>query len=261
VVLCGSFFNNEPGQLSNSIRVIQITDCHLPADPDQLYRGIKPYETLRLLLPKVAQFNPDLVLATGDLSEDGSLSSYQSLRRFFEPLKAQVLALPGNHDDAITLAGVFPGSPVDEIAVSRHGAWQIIRLNSCLPGKPEGQLGEKMLSGLAELLRDGRRMPGLIAVHHQPIAIGSEWIDKYRLFESDAFLKLVDENPGVKIVSFGHVHQQYAAHRSGTAMLGGPSSAINGLKVAPKFTDDGQGAACRWFELRNDGTFETGVLR
>ena len=110
-----------------------------------MYRGIKPYEKLQALLYKVEQLKPDLLLATGDLSEDGSLESYQALKQFFEPFDIPILTLPGNHDDAELLAGTFPGSPVDRAEVSEYGPWQIIRMNSCLPGKPEGRLGEPML--------------------------------------------------------------------------------------------------------------------
>ena len=56
--------------------------------------------------------NPDLLLATGDLSEDGSRTSYLALRNYLKPLGIPVLALPGNHDDPGLLAEVFPGSPV-----------------------------------------------------------------------------------------------------------------------------------------------------
>jgi len=129
--------------MTRSILIAQISDCHLPADPQQSYRGSSPYTNLRTLLQKVKELSPDLLLATGDLSEDGSLDSYQRLQGFFKPIGVPVLALPGNHDDAGLLAKTFPDSPVDKISVSEHGAWQIIRLNSCLKGKPEGRLSEE----------------------------------------------------------------------------------------------------------------------
>ena len=86
--------------MSESILIAQITDCHLPADSQQKYRGINPHRNLKALLKKVRRLKPDLLLATGDLSEDGSLVSYLALQKFFKPLGIPVLALPGNHDDA-----------------------------------------------------------------------------------------------------------------------------------------------------------------
>jgi Icc protein len=83
----------------NGILIAQITDCHLPADPQQTYRGINPHKNLRTLLMKVRAMKPDLLLATGDLSEDGSRASYRALQEYFRPLGVPVLALPGNHDN------------------------------------------------------------------------------------------------------------------------------------------------------------------
>ena len=245
--------------MSERILIAQITDCHLPANPQQKYRGIKPHKNLKALLQKVKLLKPDLLLATGDLSEDGSLVSYKALQKFFKPFGIPVLALPGNHDDASLLAETFPGSPTDKISVSEHDPWQIIRLNSSLPGKPEGRLSEEMLTELEEHLDENTQRPCLIALHHQPIAIGSPWIDKYPLIEPQAFLQIIDQHPNVKAVIWGHVHQVFETNRNGTAMLGSPSSAINGLPGEQKFTPDPTGPAFRWLELKADGILLSGI--
>jgi Icc protein len=245
--------------VSKGILIAQVTDCHLPADSQQTYRGIDPYLNLRTLLKRVKAMKPDLLLATGDLSEDGSRRSYQALQALFRPMGVPVLALPGNHDDARVLAETFPGSPIDGIGVSEHGAWKIVRLNSCLPGKPEGRLSERTLAELAGFLGDHGQSPLLIALHHQPVEIGSPWIDKYRLLESNQLLGLVDRHPNVKAVVWGHIHQAFETLRNATAMLGAPSSAINTLPGAQKFTADMGGPAFRWLELREDKTVVSGI--
>jgi Icc protein len=246
--------------MNDSIRIAQITDCHLPADPNQEYRGINPYDNLRTILGKVSVWGPDLLLLTGDLSEDASPASYSALRSFFCALDVPVLALPGNHDDAPLLAQYFPGSPVETVQVTEHGGWQIVRLNSCLPGEPHGRLNEVVVADLEKVLETDPGIPRLLAVHHQPLLIGSPWIDKYRLFEPEAFLQVVDQYTAVKAVVWGHVHQVFEQNRNGTAMLGSPSSAINGSPGARKFSPDSLGPACRWLELHAGGRLSTGVL-
>ena len=244
-----------------SILIAQISDCHLPANPEQTYRGINPRQCLQALIPKVKALKPDLLLATGALSEDGSRVSYQALQDIFKPLGVPVLALPGNHDDPELLSEAFPGSPVNTIGVSTHGAWKIIRLNSCLPGKPEGRLGEQSLAGLEKFLEQHTHSPILLALHHQPFDIGSPWIDKYRLFGSQDILRLIDQNPNIRVVTWGHIHQVFERSRNGTRMLGCPSSAINGQTFAPRFTPDTIGPACRWLELREDKTLLSGIIQ
>lgn len=245
---------------STSTLMVQITDCHLPADKKQYYRGINPYQNLKAQIRKVKALKPDLLLATGDLSEDGSRTSYRALQKIIEPLDVPVLALPGNHDDSNLLATMFPGSPVGCIGVSEHGAWQIIRLNSCIRAKPEGRISEKTLNELEGFLTGCEQKPCLIALHHQPITVGSPWIDKYRLMDPENFLQLIDRFPNVKAVVWGHVHQVFDAVRKGVNMLSGPSSAINSLPGTRRFTADPSGPACRWMELKTDGTLITGTI-
>jgi len=43
-------------------------------------------------------------------------------------------------------------------------------------------------------------------------------------------------------------------------MLGSPSSAINSLPGAQKFTEDPAGPACRWLELKLDGTLLSDIV-
>jgi len=203
---------------------------------------------------------PDLLLATGDLSEDGSRKSYGLLKRYLSLPGIPVLALPGNHDNAELLAGAFPGSPVETISVSDHDPWQIVRLNSCLPGKPEGKVSDRALKELESLLGDGARRPRLIAVHHQPIYVGSPWIDKYPLLDPEPLLHMIDHHPDVKAVVWGHVHRAFDSKRDGTVMLGGPSSAINGISSGQRFTEDPIGPACRWLKLGADGTVQSGII-
>lgn len=246
--------------MKQALRIVQITDCHLSGDPDKTYRGVNSHQNLQALLEAVKRFDPHLLLLTGDLSEDASPASYQALQAYFAPLGVPVLALPGNHDDAGLLAEAFPGSPVDSVAVSRHGRWQIIRVNSCVEGKPEGRLSRQTLKQLNHVLLDESHRPKLLALHHQPIPANSPWIDKYRLLEPEALLGLIAKTPGIKVVVWGHVHQVCEAEMGEVCMLGGPSSAINSLPGMQRFTADSTGPACRWLKLGPDGSFSHGII-
>lgn len=245
--------------MNRILRIVQITDCHLAGDPEQEYRGINPYVNLEAVMQKAAASAPDLLLATGDLSEDASLFSYRELRRYFDLLEVPVLALPGNHDDPALLARFFPGSPVHDVETSNHGEWQIIRLNSCVEGEVGGRLSGRTLKLLENMLQSDVGRPKLVCLHHQPTAVNSPWIDKYPLFEPEAFLALLGQSAAVKIVLWGHIHQVYQGQVGGIAMLGSPSSAINGRRDEKKFSPGPLGPAFRWLELEADGRWRTGI--
>jgi hypothetical protein len=52
----------------------------------------------------------------------------------------------------------------------------------------------------------------------------------------------------------------FESDKNGVAMLGSPSSAINGIPGAQKFTPDTLGPACRWLELRSDGSLKSHIV-
>ena len=246
--------------MNGTIHIAQITDCHLPANRETRYRGIDAWAHLERLLVQLKTRKPDLVLATGDLSEDSSTASYRGLRDLLWKLRVPVLALPGNHDDAGLVEQYFPSSPVDTPRLSYHGGWQIIRLNSCESGKPHGWLADKVLKELEDILVRDTGRPRLLALHHQPLIANSPWIDKHRLLEPEPFLQLVDHYTDIKAVVWGHIHQVFETRLHNTLMLGGPSCAINGIPGAKKFTPDTLGPACRWLELRSDGSLQSHIV-
>jgi Icc protein len=245
--------------VNTPLRVVQITDCHVPGPEGSLYRDIDPRATLRGVVDAARAWGPDLVLATGDLSEDGSEASYAWLARELGRLDAVVLATPGNHDDADYMVAQFPICAVTAPQVW-EADWRIVLLGSAKPGEIPGRLEADQLAALEDALeRDGR--PTLIALHHQPWPVGSPWIDKYPLVDPAPFTDILERRPEVRLVLWGHVHQDVRQEHGRITGLGAPSTATNSLPGHLRFTADPAGPACRWLELDASGTFRTGLLR
>lgn len=68
---------------NNILNLVQITDSHLFADPAGTLLGLPTSDSLKSVVDLVVQEQQgvDLVLATGDIAQDGSAVSY---RRFVE---------------------------------------------------------------------------------------------------------------------------------------------------------------------------------
>ena len=91
--------------------IAQITDLHISL-PGR--RAHDLYRTGEHLARWVERLNglepaPDLVLATGDLVNDGEAEEYASLAALLAPLRMPVYLIPGNHDDRENLLAGFPG--------------------------------------------------------------------------------------------------------------------------------------------------------
>ena len=67
----------------DSVLLVQLTDSHLFAEADGRLLGMDTAASLQRVVDLVLHEQPcvDLVLATGDLSQDGSLASYTRFRQ------------------------------------------------------------------------------------------------------------------------------------------------------------------------------------
>ncbi len=242
------------------LKVIQLSDCHISADEGESYRGINPRQTLKSLLTVVKTWQPDLLLLTGDLAEDGSKEVYEFLANTLSELAIPVLTVPGNHDSWLHQKENFPFTATGEALHHEVSGWQLILLNSAVKGQISGALSAPVLAGLNCLLRDQSK-PILVVLHHQPVAVDSPWIDRYPLLQPEKLWSLLDGNKSVKAVLWGHIHHEYSAARQGMKLLGSPSTAANSFAARGRFTFDPAGPACRWLKLHPDGQLETGILK
>ena len=246
---------------NNGLRVLQVSDCHVSADPGADYRGQNADRNLESLLPAIRSWNPDVILLTGDVSEDASPASYARVARMLASVGAPVLALPGNHDDPKIMQQHFPTGPWQGPCSYKAEDWLLVLLNSTAPGKISGVLGQRDLEQLQKLLLRSEAKHILLALHHQPVPVNAPWIDRYGLENPGELLNIIDAHNRVRCVAWGHVHHEFRAEREGVALLGAPSAVANSLPEAPRFTLDPAGPACRWLQLGADGTLATGLLR
>src|SRR5690625_3989526 len=105
--------STRPDKTGSALTVVQLSDTHLAADPQALYRGQNPDANLARLGPVIGALAPDLIVLTGDVSEDASTASYWRAGGFVRALAPQVAWLPGNHDRRAIMAGVFNGLGFD----------------------------------------------------------------------------------------------------------------------------------------------------
>jgi Icc protein len=243
-----------------ALRLVQISDCHLSASAQKPYRGQNADAGLQSLLPAIADWGPDLVLATGDLSEDGSAASYRRLADYFHRLAAPVYALPGNHDVDATMRAYFPDGPWNGVLFGQAGDWGIVLLKSALAGRIDGVVGAADIDEVHKWIRARPGQPLILALHHQPVPVGSAWIDRYGLEAPGALLQLIEDRRQVRGVVWGHVHQAFESRLGQARLLACPSSAANSQPGSSKFVHDPAGPACRWLQLHDHGKIETGLL-
>jgi Icc protein len=104
------------------------------------YRGKNADAGLQSLLPAIADWRPQRILLTGDVSEDASPAAYDRVAQAVECLGVPVCALPGNHDDDAVMSRNFSDGPWAGLLAVRAGEWQLLLLKSSVAGRIDGAI-------------------------------------------------------------------------------------------------------------------------
>ncbi|MBK1874729.1 MULTISPECIES: 3',5'-cyclic-AMP phosphodiesterase [Marinobacter] len=249
-------------ETARPLRVLQLTDPHLMASADGALLGVNTRDSLNAVIAEVlaSHGQPDLILATGDLAQDGSEEAYCALGESFTAFNCASAWIAGNHDKVPSLKEVAARYGANR----RHlvqGGWQFILLDSSVPGKVHGELAESELGFLVQMLEQNPDVPTLVTLHHHPVDIDTDWMADIGLRNREEFWQLIDRFPQVKIVLWGHIHQTFEQQRNGVHLLATPSTCIQFTSGSRKFSVDDLAPGYRWFELQASGDFTTEVCR
>ncbi len=247
--------------ISSPLCVAQVTDLHLFANSDQCLLGMPTLRSLNALIEQLQRLRPqpDLLLLTGDLSQDGTTESYQRLQTALSPLKIPTYWLPGNHDcvEAMerSLTRFYPDKAFD------RGGWRFLLLNSQDPGCVHGRLSSKSLAWLDRQLSQNPDVPTVVSLHHPPFGVNSTWLDSSILQNSTELLSLLDRFAQVKLVVFGHIHQEFQQQRGSATFLGTPSTCIQFARESDEFALGQEPPGFRLIQLYPDGSWKSQVKR
>lgn len=242
------------------VRLVQLTDFHLFGDPAGTLRKVPSLPALEATLRAAAAdlSAADAVLATGDLVQDDP-NGYEHVRRTLGALGRPVRAIPGNHDDATSLARALDAPPFSVCGQLDLGGWRIVLLDSSVAGRAHGRLGTSELERLEAALASAPGRPALIVLHHQPVAMDSQWLDGIGLENAAEFWTVLDRHTGVRGVLFGHVHQAFDGERRGLRLMGTPSTCAQFRPRVPRFEVDTLPPAWRRLALHADGSIDTSI--
>ncbi|RLA19430.1 MAG: 3',5'-cyclic-AMP phosphodiesterase [Gammaproteobacteria bacterium] len=248
---------------NNGLNIVQLTDLHLFADPESRLLGIQTEESFLsvLELAQKQHAKPDLMLFTGDLTQDASAAAYQRLQDYLSKLDIPCYCLPGNHDDPELMRSLLNFNNIKTSSSILQKKWQIICLNSKLPGSEGGHLAAKELKLLKQSLKSHPDKPTLIVLHHPPLPVGSPWLDTMTLDNPDALFEIIHQNPQVKGLLVGHVHQDQDWQQNGVRLLTTPSTCFQFKPNSRDFALDQQPPGYRWLSLHQNGSIETGISR
>lgn len=247
---------------AGTLRVLQITDTHLFADPVSTLLGVNTLESFRGVLKHFRDYHwpLDLMLATGDLVHDASPQGYALIAETLAGFDVPVYCLPGNHDIPAVMHEHLRADGVSTAIVNDFGGWRFVMLDSVIADEEGGHLAESQLQALDAALASTDHHV-LVCMHHQPVPVGSAWIDTMTLDNPDPLFEILDRYEHVRGVLWGHIHQTFEAKRNGVRMMASPSTCVQFTPCSDAFQVDEEPPGFRLLALLPDGTIRSEVVR
>jgi 3',5'-cyclic AMP phosphodiesterase CpdA len=230
--------------------IAQITDCHIVEPGDLMADRIDPSVGLRQAISALNSLDPqpDLVLATGDLVNDGTPAQYDHLMSMLSEVTAPLLAIPGNHDDRTEMRSRFrqlpPGGPSDPVDfVVDEYPLRLICIDTNIPGRHDGRVTADQMDWLDRQLSARPDTPTLIVQHHPPFPSGLPWMDRDAGFTgAELEAAVLDRYANIEAVVCGHLHRTIHRRFAGTVASSWPSTAVQlglGFNEGPTtYTDE-----------------------
>lgn len=239
------------------LTILHLSDTHLFGDDARHYGVVDTEAALRRALEQFSDLAElDLLVLSGDLSDDGSPRSYQKLRSIVEPWAAERHAQPiyamGNHDLRASFRQVLgsghgtgggptavdpaasSGSPVD--AVSTVGPWRVVTIDSSVPGAGYGELDSGQLAWLSGVLATPADAGTVLVIHHPPAPAYTPLLQALELYNPDDLLEAM-RGSDVRVILSGHYHHPLRQSFAGVPVIVTPGIANAADVLAPEGTE------------------------
>jgi 3',5'-cyclic AMP phosphodiesterase CpdA len=193
-------------------RLLHLSDLHVGSrEEEQLESG---------LAGLIEQVDPELIVASGDLTHRGRGSQHDRAADFLQGLGPPVLAVPGNHDIPYTPLARFTKA-FDTFErrwqttepIYRSDRLHVVGLNSVRPWRHQsGRISAAQIEqAAAELAEAQPAALRVIVLHHH--LLGAPWRSRKKpvSHRSRVLAGLVDA--GAELILAGHIHQAAVSER------------------------------------------------
>ncbi|MGQ9565556.1 MAG: metallophosphoesterase family protein [Candidatus Bathyarchaeales archaeon] len=165
-------------------------------------------ENLHQAIKEINTMKPDAVLITGDLTEDGLKSQFETAVAELKKLKTEkTIFVSGNHDYRSTgyllFRQCFPFTQVTEIDDA-----VIIVLSSARPDRDDGEIGHRQNLWLERTLAKYKNKTKIVAIHHHIVPVPDTGADQITVIDAGDVLRSLTKSK-VDLVLCGHRHRPW----------------------------------------------------
>ena len=205
------------------MRIIQITDLHLPAQKGDLVEGVDTIQVFENLLTHLKQQDADLLVMTGDVSSlEENNFCFNLLKKSLDQLSYPSVIMRGNHDRGPIFKKVFSKSAVTGLKIVEPNDDFSLLFFDTASEEPN----IRHLKKIEERLLTTDKTHYLFT-HYPPILVNHPSYDgKHRLKWQELFFKTILKSKKPLYVFFGHIHYELQMSMGQLRLYSAPSTTV-----------------------------------
>jgi Icc protein len=220
------------------MRLLQLTDLHLMGDVKDSPNNKIFQKVIRFLKENISRLNVDYIIVTGDISHDGSNSSYLFFLDEMKRSGVRFSFIHGNHDCHRTLDNLDKPDNYTDFDRISDSEWSVLNINSVVDGEDYGYIDDKNLNDFEQKLSIVKNK-SIVFLHHHVIPVGTPIVDECKLKNSEVFLTICRKLK-VNVIASGHAHTLFQRKIEDTLVTVSPavcSQWLNGT-IKPEYINN-----------------------
>ncbi|MBC8520396.1 MAG: metallophosphoesterase [Methanomicrobia archaeon] len=203
------------------MKIAHISDIHTVEPhflPDLLERVIK----------EINEIEPEIVVVTGDLTENGYPFEFKRAESYIEMIECKVkVVIPGNHDARNVGDLCFEEIFGPRSKVERYGRITIVGVDSTQPDLDDGHVGREKYGWIEKCLDTSDFK--VVALHHHLISVPKTGRERNILIDAGDVLDLLIRC-GTDLVLCGHKHVPWIWNLNGMIITNTGTACTNRVK-------------------------------
>ncbi len=167
-------------------------------------------EVFETVVEEVNELNPDVIVITGDLTNEGLMKEYEYCKSLLTKFNTKkIISISGNHDYRNTGYLSFKKFfPFDAINVLDDDV-VLVTVGTARPDRNEGEFGYRQNLWLERTMKKYKDKVKIVAMHHHLIPIPDTGSDQLTVVDAGDILRTVLDTQ-VDVVLCGHKHRPWA---------------------------------------------------
>jgi len=182
--------------------IVQLSDLHVGSQ-------FQP-EVFETIVKEVNELNPDVIVITGDLTNEGLMKEYEKCKSLLKQFKTKkIISISGNHDYRNTgyllFKKFFPFETINEL----DNDVVLVTVGTARPDRNNGEVGYRQNLWLERTMKKYKDKITIVAMHHHLIPIPDTGSDQLTVVDAGDVLRTVLDTQ-VDVVLCGHKHRPWA---------------------------------------------------